>query len=57
MNRHAALGASNGGINIEGSGKADWLRCTKPNNSFNRSGVSLDVIRKIECFSQFFPPG
>ena len=28
----------------------------RPNNSFNASGWSLDVIRKVECFSQFFPP-
>jgi hypothetical protein len=27
-----------------------------PNNSFNASGISMDVIRKVECFSQFFPP-
>ena len=26
------------------------------NNSFNASGNSMDVIRKVECFSQFFPP-
>jgi hypothetical protein len=29
----------------------------EPNNSFNRSGISLHVIRKIEGFSQCFPPG
>jgi hypothetical protein len=26
------------------------------NNSFNASGMSVHVIRKIEGFSQFFPP-
>jgi hypothetical protein len=26
------------------------------NNSLNASGNSLDVIRKVEGFSQFFPP-
>jgi hypothetical protein len=30
---------------------------TPPNNSFNASGNSSDVIRKVGCFSQFFPPG
>jgi len=28
-----------------------------PNNSFNQSGMSLHVIRKIEGLIQFFPPG
>src|SRR4051812_30606173 len=28
----------------------------RPNNSFNASGNSLDVIRKVGGFSQFFPP-
>jgi hypothetical protein len=28
-----------------------------PNNSFNRSGISLDFIRKIEGLIQAFPPG
>jgi hypothetical protein len=28
----------------------------RSNNSFNASGISLDVIRQIEGFSQFFPP-
>jgi hypothetical protein len=31
-------------------------RKSPPNNSFNRSGNSGDVIRQIEGFSQFFPP-
>jgi hypothetical protein len=48
MNRHAALGALNDSINIDGSGAAEWQRRTKPNNSFNRSGMSLPFIRKIE---------
>jgi hypothetical protein len=26
------------------------------NNSFNASGISMNVIRKVGCFSQFFPP-
>jgi hypothetical protein len=30
---------------------------TQSNNSFNRSGISLDFIRRIGCFSQLFPPG
>jgi len=28
----------------------------RSNNSFNASGISMDVIRQIEGFSQFFPP-
>jgi hypothetical protein len=28
----------------------------RSNNSLNASGISLDVIRKVEGFSQFFPP-
>jgi hypothetical protein len=28
----------------------------RSNNSFNASGNSSDVIRKVEGFSQFFPP-
>jgi hypothetical protein len=28
----------------------------RSNNSFNASGISMDVIRKIGCFSQYFPP-
>ena len=25
-------------------------------NSFNASGTSVDVLRKVGCLSQFFPP-
>jgi hypothetical protein len=28
-----------------------------PNNSLNRTGISLPIIRKIECLVRFFPPG
>jgi hypothetical protein len=41
---------------IEGSGEKEWQRRTKPNNSFNASGISSDVIHMIEGFSQYFPP-
>jgi len=44
LNHHAAAGALDDRINRESSGKAEWQRRTKPNNSFNRSGISLDVI-------------
>jgi hypothetical protein len=57
MKRHAALGKWNGTTSLEGSGNEEWLGRTKSNNSFDRSGISLDVIRQIECFSQFFPLG
>ena len=30
---------------------------TPANNSFNRSGISLLSIRKIEGLMRFFPPG
>jgi hypothetical protein len=35
------------------------LRCpqTAPNNSFNRSGISLDVIVNSDASRTFFPPG
>lgn len=56
MNRHAALVNPNDKINIEGSGKAEWFGRTKPNNSLNASGFSMDVMRKVGCRSQFFPP-
>jgi hypothetical protein len=35
MNRHAASGKLNARINGERSGEAEWLRCTKSNNSFD----------------------
>ena len=35
-----------GRINIEGSGNAEWLRCTKPNNSLNRSANSAVFMRE-----------
>src|SRR2546423_1139884 len=28
----------------------------RSNNSFNASGISLDVIQLVGCLSQFFPP-
>jgi hypothetical protein len=34
----------NNTINGEGSGKEEWQRRTKSNNSFNRSGISLPLI-------------
>jgi hypothetical protein len=56
MNRQAAVDTSNGKINSERRGEAEWSDRTKSNNSLNASGNSLDVIRKIEGCSQFFPP-
>jgi phage shock protein C len=47
MNRHAASGALNARIESMGSGSSEWLRRTKSNNSFNRSGISLDFIENL----------
>jgi len=33
---------------IEGSGEEEWQRRTKPNNSFDRSGMSLAVIDNLD---------
>jgi hypothetical protein len=57
MHRQAAVGAMKDRIKVESSGKAEWPRRTKSNNSLNRSGISLDFIRKIEGLIQYFPPG
>jgi hypothetical protein len=57
MNRHAAWGTLNDRINGKKSGKAEWQSRTKPNNSFNPSGISLLFVRKIEGLVRFFPPG
>jgi len=57
MNRHAAMGALNDKINLEGSGEEERLRRTKSNNSFDRSGMSTPFIRKIEGLVRCFPPG
>jgi hypothetical protein len=47
LNRHPALGTLNDRINIEGSGEAEWLRRTKPNNSFNASGNRVAFMRDL----------
>ena len=44
LNRHAAAGTLDDRINLEGSGVAEWLRCTKSNNSLNPTGVSMPFI-------------
>ena len=54
LNRHPALGTLNDRINIEGSGEAEWLRRTKPNNSFNASGISLSLMLDL-AFAAMLP--
>jgi hypothetical protein len=51
VNRHAALGTFNGGINVEGSRAAEWFRCTKPNKLFDRSGISSPLIENLNDFA------
>jgi hypothetical protein len=46
LNRRAASGELNNRIKATWSGMAEWLRCTKPNNSFNPSRNSLAFIRE-----------
>jgi hypothetical protein len=57
MNRQAAVSALKDTINVEGSREAEWQHRTKPNNSFNRSGINLNVIENLDAARQFFPPG
>jgi len=47
LNRHAALGALNDRINIEGLGHAEWFKRTKPNNSLNPTGMSMAFIENL----------
>jgi hypothetical protein len=57
LNRHAALVALNDRIKVEGSGKAERSRRTKPNKRFDRSGMSLAFIVNLEAARRYFPPG
>lgn len=46
----------------EGRAKAEQLYCVVKskvlsNNAFNRSGISLLIIRQLEGLIQYFPPG
>jgi hypothetical protein len=44
-------------LNRMGVPKCDDSRAAQPNNSLNRSGISLPFIRQLECLIQYFPPG
>ena len=57
VNRHEPLIMMDDTIKVEGSGNKEWLRRTKPNNSFNRSGNSAAFIPEVEGLIQSLPPG
>jgi hypothetical protein len=57
LNRHAALAALNDKIHLEGSRVAEWLRRTKPNKRFDRSGMSLPFIVNSNAARRCLPPG
>ncbi len=57
LNRHAAAGALNDRIESARSGDAEWLRRTKSNNSFDRSGISMAFIVNLDVIRGYFPPG
>jgi hypothetical protein len=57
LNRHPAVNILNDRINIEGLGSTEWLRCTKPNKRFDRSGNSAAFIRQLEGLIHCVPPG
>jgi hypothetical protein len=49
MNRQSAMGMSDDRINEEGSGKKEWLRRTKSNNSLNPTRVEHVSHRELGC--------
>jgi hypothetical protein len=51
-----AVGVLNDKSNLEGSGNAEWQHRTKPNNSFDASGFSMDVIVNLDAIRTFLPP-
>jgi hypothetical protein len=57
LNRRAASGELNDRIKAAWSGMAEWLRRTKPNKSFDRSGNSAAFIRQLGCLVRCVPPG